>query len=95
MSNMHPLIIELHTLDRELARFEYKYGLLSETFYMWYQQGHEPEDPAWVTDFALWSGTYQLRLRRQEKYRRLMAESLARQDTLTLMREAVLMGTVG
>ena len=60
------LITELHMLDRQLAHYEAKYGLLSETFYAQYQSGEEPEDLEWVTDFALWAGTYQLKLRRQE-----------------------------
>jgi len=68
MTTLQDLITELHTLDRELARYEEKYGLLSETFLAWYQSGEEPDDPAWVQDFALWAGAYQLKLRRQEKY---------------------------
>jgi hypothetical protein len=81
MTTLQDLITELHTLDRELAHYEEKYGLLSETFLAWYQSGEEPDDPAWVQDFALWAGAYQLRLRRQEKYRRLVTESLARHTT--------------
>ena len=89
MISLQELIAELHTLDRELARFEEKYGLLSETFFAWYQSGEEPENPDWVQDFALWAGTYQLKLRRQDKYRRLMAETLARRDAPALMRESL------
>ena len=92
MISLQELIAELHTLDRELARFEEKYGLLSETFFAWYQSGEEPENPDWVQDFALWAGTYQLKLRRQDKYRRLMAETLARRDAPALMRESLLAG---
>jgi len=40
-----------------------------------------------VRDFALWAGTYQLKLRRQEKYHRLVAEAMARHDVPTLMRD--------
>jgi len=32
MTSLQELIAELHTLDREQARFEEQYGLLSETF---------------------------------------------------------------
>ena len=95
MPPLQELIAELHTLDHELARFEHKYGLLSETFFAWYQSGEEPEDPNWVQDFVLWAGTYQLKLRRQEKYRRLVAETLAQRGTLTLMRESLLVGASG
>ena len=89
MTILQDLITELHTLDRELARYEEKYGLLSETFLAWYQSGEEPDDPAWVQDFALWAGAYQLKLRRQEKYRRLVAESLARSSVSGLIRQVL------
>ncbi len=93
MSPLQELIAELHNLERELARFEARYGLLSETFYAWYQSGQEPEDPGWVQDFALWAGTYQLKLRRQEKYRHLIAEALVQRNVPLLMRESLLMGS--
>lgn len=92
MNKLQALVEEIHVLDQELAKFERKYGLLSETFYAWYQSGEEPEDEAWVQDFALWAGTYELKLRREEKYRRLLAQALARRRTADLMREAVLVG---
>ncbi|MBM4457993.1 MAG: hypothetical protein FJ011_09555 [Chloroflexi bacterium] len=93
MTILQDLITELHILDRELARYEEKYGLLSETFLAWYQSGEEPDDPAWVQDFALWAGAYQLKLRRQEKYRRLVSESLARHVAPALIRQALPVGT--
>ena len=93
MTQLEELIAELHNLERELTRFETRYGLLSETFYAWYQSGQEPEDTGWVQDLALWAGTYQLKLRRQEKYRRLIAEALARHNVPTLMRESLLVGS--
>ena len=95
MPLLQELIVELHTLNQELARFEHKYGILSETFFTWYQSGKEPDDPDWVQDFALWAGTYQLKLRRQEKYRRLIAKTLVRQRTPRLMREPLLAGATG
>lgn len=95
MTPLQELITELHNLDQELARFERKYGVLSETFFAWYQSGEEPDDPDWVQDFALWAGTYQLKLRRQEKYRRLVVETLARRGAPTLMRESLLARATG
>jgi hypothetical protein len=89
MSQLQKLITELHTLDRELARFEERYGLLSETFFEWYQSGTEPDDPAWVQDFALWAGTYELKLRCQKKYHQLTAETLAARDVPALMHESL------
>jgi len=95
MTALQELIDELHTLNQELARFEHKYGLLSETFFAWYQSGEEPEDPNWVQDFALWAGTYQLKLRRQEKYRSLVTKTLTQHGVPTVMRESVLVGASG
>ena len=89
---LQELIVELHNLERELARFEARYGILSETFYAWYQSGQEPEDPDWVQDLAMWAGTYQLKLRRQDKYRRLVEETLAQANVLMVMRESLLAG---
>ena len=92
MKELQALVEEIHTLDQQLARFERKYGLLSETFYAWYQSGEEPEDAAWVQDLALWAGTHELKLRREKKYRRLLTQALAQRRTSDLMREAVLVG---
>ena len=92
MNPVHELIEELHRLDKQLADFEYRYGILSETFFAWFQSGEEPENSDWVQDFALWAGTYQLRLRRQEKYRRLISEILTRRDVPALIHESALMG---
>ena len=95
MTALQGLITELHTLDRQLADYEEKYGLLSETFYDWYQSGEEPEGPDWVTDFALWAGAYQLKLRRQEKYRRLLRERLDQSTPVKLMQQSVMVGAAG
>ncbi len=95
MTALQQLIVELHTVDRQLAQFEEKYGVLSETFYDWFQSGEEPEDPDWVTDFALWAGAYQLRLRRQEKYRRLLRDRSDRSTTPKLMQQSIMVGAGG
>ncbi len=89
MRQLQKLITELLTLDRELARFEERYGLLSETFFEWYQSGTEPDDPAWVQDFALWAGPHELKLRRQKKYHPLTTETLVARDVPALMRESL------
>jgi len=92
MTPLQELIVELHNLERELARFEARYGILSETFYAWYQSGQEPKNPDWVQDLAMWAGTYQLKLRRQDKYRRLVEETLAQANVPMVMRESLLAG---
>ena len=92
MIPLQSLVAELHALEQALASFETRYGLLSETFFAWYQSGQEPEDPGRVQDLAMWAGTYQLKLRRQEKYRRLVKEALVQRNVPTLMRESLLVG---
>ena len=81
MNSVQVLVDELHVLDAQLAGYEHRYGILSETFFAWFQGGEEPENPDWVQDFALWAGTYQLRLRRQEKYRRLISVAIRTKRT--------------
>lgn len=95
MTPVQELIEELHGLDQKLARFEHQYGILSETFFAWFQSGEEPENPDWVQDFALWAGVYQLRLRRQEKYRRLLSEILTQRGVPALIHESALVGVPG
>lgn len=57
------LLADIHILNKELTVFEHRYSLLSETFYDWYCQGHEPEHDAWVMDLAEWAGLYKSRQR--------------------------------
>lgn len=71
------LLADIHILNKELTVFEHRYGLLSETFYDWYCQGHEPEDEAWVTDLAEWAGLYKSRQRLLAHYRQILDQQLA------------------
>jgi len=66
---LQDIIEDIHTLYEDLEVYERKYGVLSETFYELYTSGEEPEDEAWMLDWADWAGAYQLLLRRQEQYR--------------------------
>ncbi|HUX75832.1 MAG TPA: hypothetical protein VMY40_04240 [Anaerolineae bacterium] len=63
------ILQDIHALTAELEFYERKYGVLSETFFEAYMSGEEPEDDAWVPDFAIWAGTYQTWLDRQREYR--------------------------
>jgi hypothetical protein len=67
---LQDIIVDIHALRDDLAMYERKYGVLSETFYEAYRTGEEPEDESWVLDWAGWAGAYQTFLRRQEQYRR-------------------------
>ncbi len=71
------LLADIHILNKELTVFEHRYGLLSETFYDWYCQGHEPEDEAWVMDLAEWAGLFKSRQRLIAHYRQLLDQQLA------------------
>jgi len=68
-STLTEILQDVHTLATELQFYERKYGVLSETFFEAYMSGEEPEDDAWVPDFAIWAGTYQTWLDRQREYR--------------------------
>lgn len=67
---LQDIIADIHAIYEDLEVYERKYGVLSETFYELYVSGEEPEDDAWVLDWADWAGAYQILLRRQEQYRR-------------------------
>lgn len=75
---LQEIIADIHALHEDLEVYERKYGVLSETFYELYQSGEEPEDEAWVLEWADWAGAYKILLRRQEQYRRTI-ESLRKQ----------------
>ncbi|MCB0196895.1 MAG: hypothetical protein KDJ65_33400 [Anaerolineae bacterium] len=79
---LQEIIADIHALNEDLEVYERKYGVLSETFYELYQSGEEPENEAWVLDWADWAGVYKILLRRQEQYRRTIAS--LRQQTQSL-----------
>lgn len=80
---LQEMIADIHSLKEDVETYERKYGVLSETFYEAYTNGEEPEEEAWVLDWADWAGAYKILLRRQEQYRRAI-EAL-RQDSQTLV----------
>lgn len=80
---LQDIIADIHALNEDLAMYERKYGVLSETFYKSYQRGEEPEDDSWVLDWADWAGAYKVWLRRRDQYTRTI-ESL-RQQSETLV----------
>ncbi len=62
------IVQDIHAIEETLLTFERKYGVLSETFYQSYQNGEEPDDDAWVLDWAAWAGSYEIYLRRRKQY---------------------------
>lgn len=79
---LQEIITDIHALTEDLEVYERKFGVLSETFYELYLSGEEPDEEAWVLDWADWAGAYKIWLRRQEQYRRTI-ETL-RQQTPSL-----------
>lgn len=71
------ILSDLHAVNDALAEFELRYGVHSDTFFEWYQQGHEPEDDAWVLDFSEWAGWCKSRQRLLALYNQRLAERLA------------------
>lgn len=71
---LQDVVADIHALAEDLQVYERKYGVLSETFYQAYTNGEEPDDTAWVLDWADWAGAYKIWLRRQEQYRRAIQE---------------------
>ena len=57
------ILEDIHAIDSLLADFEQRYGLLSDTFYGWYREGHEPAEQTWVLDFSEWAGLCKSRQR--------------------------------
>ena len=67
--SLEEVLMDIHALEQDLLMFERRYGVRSETFYVAYQSGEEPEDDAWVLDFGEWASVYRTYLARQAEYR--------------------------
>lgn len=66
---LHELIQDIHALDRELQKYEEKYGLLSEDFYELYVSGVlRDENVEEIDDYGSWAAFYRMRERRKHKY---------------------------
>ena len=66
---LQEILADIHALEQDLLDFERKYGVRSETFYVAYTSGEEPEDESWVLDFSEWASVYRTWLARQAEYR--------------------------
>jgi hypothetical protein len=69
MMTLREILADIHALEEEMLAFERKYGVRSETFYVAYMSGEEPEDESWVLDFGEWASVYRTWLARQAEYR--------------------------
>jgi hypothetical protein len=66
------ILQDIHALEQDLATYERKYGVLSETFYESYVSGEEPAYDAWILDWNDWAGAYEIWLRRRQQYQDLI-----------------------
>jgi len=64
------ILEDLHAAERDCQAFEKKYGVISEYFYLAYMNG-SLEDTG-NPDFALWAGSYEVKLNREDAYRNLV-----------------------
>ena len=69
--NLSEILADIHALEEDLAAFERRYGIRSETFYAAYVSGEEPENDAWVLEFGEWASVYRTWLARQAEYRNI------------------------
>jgi hypothetical protein len=68
MLTLDDILQDIHVLEQDLQTYERKYGVLSETFHESYLKGEEPADDAWVMDWSMWAGAYEVWLRRKARY---------------------------
>jgi hypothetical protein len=62
------LLHDIHALEEELRIYERKYGVRTETFYEAYANGEEPDDNAWVRDWAAWASAYKICQKLRQEY---------------------------
>jgi len=77
------ILNDIHTIDAALTDFSREYGLLTETFILWYDEGHEPDEQSWILDFAEWAGLYKSRKRLYALYERKLSGLQAQGQELT------------
>lgn len=80
---LQEIIADIHAMREDMETYERKYGVLSETFYEAYTNGEEPENDAWVLDWADWAGAYKIYLRRQEQYQAAIQKLQKQEQSLT------------
>jgi len=77
MITAESLLRDIYEAESALRWFEQKYGLLSETFYRVYQQGQlRDEDPDEIQEYMEWSGWYEIRQDRRQRYEQAVEQRL-------------------
>ncbi len=79
----YDLLMDIHALEEDLLTFERKYGIRSETFFIAYMNGEEPEDDSWTLDFGEWASVYKTWLKRQAEYRNAIQKAQRQSASLS------------
>lgn len=75
------ILEDLHAAENDCQKFEKKYGVLSEYFYVAYMNGSLEDNGN--PDFALWAGSYEVKLDREKAYRNLVVVQSSLFDNLS------------
>lgn len=76
MNELHELVNDIGTIEKQLRQFESKYGVLSGEFYQAFISGELSEFDAYDEyrmDFLEWAALYQTQQKLEEKYQRMSA----------------------
>jgi hypothetical protein len=87
MLTLDDILQDIHVLEQDLQTYERKYGVLSETFHESYLKGEEPADDAWVMDWSMWAGAYEIWLRRRAQYHAAILKLQAETPLLAMIIE--------
>lgn len=87
MLTLDDIVQDIHVLEQDLQNYERKYGVLSETFHASYLRGEEPADDAWVMDWSMWAGAYEVWLRRRAQYQAAILKLQAQTPVLATIIE--------
>lgn len=71
---MRDIIRDIHALAEELAAYERRYGILSETFYDAYRRIEEPAAEHVPLDWSEWAGVYETLRRRRGEYQAIVED---------------------
>ena len=70
---LEELIQSIHAIEMHLCAFEEKYRMRSEDFYRLVNEGKIGQS----ADLIEWLGLYEIKLKRERKYRQIMSDLLA------------------
>lgn len=84
---LNDIIEDLQYVEPKILEYEKRYKLLSEYFYKLYQAGKLEEN--W--DFQNWAGLYEIKLDRENEYRKKLKEVINKLPVVGKVEEGFLM----